>query len=338
MKKYLYFATAALTCVALASCEKQPEPTPDPEPQPSENVVNVSLSNLVINDYFEDYGDYILMLAGTDTKGVAYYVQFDILPETATIPGTYSLAAKTMDSEYSAFLIGYNEDSTEDDLIHPDTMSVTIKANAANYDIQAEIVYAGITYTLSATNLAATDPAWQYEPAMTTTLNETYTNFSGIDYTADYQIVSIVLYNENTFVSLELVADSALPAGTYPITNTEELGTTIASAGYNADYEYDTPSFLGVYVNNEDYYDETYYFASGEVTVSYPSADSILIKGSATSHFGSAITFSYEGEYVWETDDDTWEAPTAIAKKLAAKKALSSKAFKAHNVKTLLSK
>lgn len=319
MKKYLYFALAALISVTLASCEKTPEPVPDPEPQPTENVVNVTLNAFTVEDYFEEDGDYTLIFLGSDDNNVVYYAQFDILPETATILGTYSLAAKTMGSEYSAFLINYTDNSTQDDLVAPDTMSVTVTANGGNYDIKAEIVYAGVTYALSAANLSAIDPAWQYEPTTATTINQTYTAFDGIDYTADYQTVSIFLENEETFVSLELLANEALPAGTYPVSDTYEVGTAVASEGFNADYEYDTPSFLGVYTDADGHYDATYYFVDGQVVVSYPEDGKIAIAGSATSYYGSTVTFSYEGAYAWQTDDDTEESPAALSKKLQAK-------------------
>lgn len=325
MKKYFYLATVALMSVALASCEKKPEPTPDPEPQPTDNVVEVSIKALTISDYYEDYGLYSLIMAGTDAKDVAYYAQIFIAPETAGIAGSYSIAEKTIDSEYSAFLIGYTENSTEDDLVTPDTMSITLKANGTNYDISGEVVYKGITYQLSATNIEAIDEAWQYEPTTATTINQTYTAFEGIDYTADYQTVSILLDNEETFVSLEIVADSALAAGTYPINNTQELGTVLASEGYNTAYEYDTPSFLGVYTDENGYYDETYYLVGGEVVVAYPKEGTISIQGNATSHFGSTITFSYEGAYEWSADEEEDYAPAAAPKKLAAKKTVNAK-------------
>lgn len=193
MKKYLYFASAALISVTLASCEKTPEPVPDPEPQPTENVVNVTLNAFTVEDYFEEDGDYTLIFLGSDDNNVVYYAQFDILPETATI------------------------------------------------------------------------------------------------------------------------------LGTYPVCNTDEVGTAVASEGFNADYEYDTPSFLGVYTDADGHYDETYYFVDGQVVVSYPEDGKIAIAGSATSYYGSTITFSYEGAYAWQTDDDTAESPAALSKKLQAK-------------------
>ncbi len=328
MKKYFYFASVALMSVAFASCEKKPEPTPDPEPQPEEKVVNVALSYFTADDYFAEGGDYALTFLGTDDKDIVYYAQFDILPETATILGTYSLADKTLSSEYSAFLINYTDNSTQEDFVFPDTMSVTLTANGDNYDVKAEIVYAGVTYALSATNLTLTDPAWQYEPTEKTTLNETYTAFEGIDYTADYQTVSIFLDNEKTFVSLEIVADSALAAGTYPISDTYEVGTALASEGYSSDYQYDTPSFLGVYTDADGHYDETYYFVSGQVVVSYPAEGTISVQGTATSYYGSTITFSYSGAYTWQIDDEDTESPAALPAKLAAKKPASHKVFK----------
>lgn len=319
MNKYLYLATAALACIALNSCDKKTnEPTPDTDKETTENVVDIAISQIACNDYFEAYGDYQIQMVGVDDKDVAYYASIDILPEEASILGTYSVAKKTIDTDYSGLIVNYTDSSTKEDIVTPDTISIVITANGENYDINAEVVYLGVTYKFSITNWELTDPAYQYEPTEQTTLNETYVEFNGYDYTEGYSTVAIDLLNDETFVTLELYADSALPAGTYPLSDTYDVGTAAISSGYNSGYEYDTPCYLGVFTEG-GYYDETYYFVSGEIVVSYPVEDTISIKGSVVSYNGSTINFTYEGAYAWETeteDDEEYSAPVA---KVAAK-------------------
>lgn len=343
MKKYLYLATAALACIALNSCDNQQNnPTPDDKngKDTTQNVVNIAVSEILCYDYFESYGDYQLKMVGVDDKNVAYYASIDILPEEASIIGTYSIAEKTLDTTYCGIVIGYSEQSTNADLVKPDTLSIAIAANGENYDINAEAVYLGVTYKFTLTNygLTITDPVYQYEPTEQTTFKETYTEFNGYDYSADYAAVDVELLNEETFVSLEFYADSALTAGTYPITDTYELGTVAASAGYDSEYEYDTPSFLGVFTEG-GYYDETYYFVSGEIVVSYPAEGTISIQGTATSYNGSNISFTYQGAYSWDDgSEDESESAAAPVQKVAAKGHKVHSTSKHIAIKNLLSK
>ncbi len=342
MKKYYYLATAALACIVLNSCNNQNnDPTPDnkdTDKETTENVVNIALSQVQVYDYYEEYGDYQFLMVGQDDKGVAYYASIDILPEKASILGTFSVAEESIDTAYCGFIAGYTEASTKEDIVTPDTISIAIAANGENYNINAEVVYLGVTYKFAITNWKMTDPAYQYEPTEQTTFKETYTEFNGYDYSTDYETVDVELINNETFVALEFYATSALPAGTYKISDSQEIGTVAASTGYNYSDEYDTPSFLGVFTG-DGYYNDSYYFVSGQVVVSYPATDTISIQGAVTSYNGSSINFTYEGAYSWE-DDSEGEEESAVAsvQKLAAKGTKVNKANKHLAIKDFLRK
>ena len=139
------------------------------------------------------------------------------------------------------------------------------------------------------------DYTYDYEPTDVTTINLTMLAVQYEDYTEDYSIVSVVLgdnanldYADN-WAELYFIAnsfDTKIPAGTYPINDTYDLGTFTASPG--GDDTEDVPCYLGVPADEEGYYNP-YYMVSGTVVVS--ENGSITVR--ATSYNGSTIILTY---------------------------------------------
>ena len=91
-----------------------------------------------------------------------------------------------------------------------------------------------------------------------------------------------------------------LPVGTYKIDDSGSANTFSASAGYNSAYEADVPSFYGVYTDDGESYEDTYYFVDGTVTVTKKDGVYTIVVN-ATSFKGS----TFIGTYTYEYDEGT---------------------------------
>ena len=143
------------------------------------------------------------------------------------------------------------------------------------------------------------DQRWGYEPPEATTFNEVYTEFIGFDDRDQTKFgeVNIILDNNKTFMLVTFFASDTLTAGTYPVNKTYKEGTVAASDGYIATYQQDQTSYMGVYEEGTENWQDTYYFDSGQVVVAYPNDSVISIVGDVKTHYGSTIHFTYDGKY-----------------------------------------
>ena len=135
---------------------------------------------------------------------------------------------------------------------------------------------------------------YDYEPDATN-IDITFVAVEYADYTEDWGVVDIFLANDedldaaDTWAALEFITssfDGTIPAGTYPINDSEEEGTFIASPG--GDDESDYPCYVGVPADEEGYYNP-FYLVDGTVTISENGS----IEVNAESYWGSTIHLVY---------------------------------------------
>ena len=135
---------------------------------------------------------------------------------------------------------------------------------------------------------------YDYEPDATN-IDITFVAVEYADYTEDWGVVDIFLANDedldaaDTWAALEFITssfDGAIPAGTYPIDDSEAEGTFFASPG--GDDESDYPCYIGVPADEEGYYNP-FYLVDGTVTISENGS----IEVNAESYYGSTIHFVY---------------------------------------------
>lgn len=137
---------------------------------------------------------------------------------------------------------------------------------------------------------------YEWEPTTPTTITATMDYAAAYDFTEGYGFVELYLENDDYFADLYVLADFdaqlGVPAGTYNVASSGETGTVWASSGGNE--EEDEPSYLAADFDAEGYYNTSYYFAGGTLTVS-ASAKGVKYEMAITTHFGSTLNLTYEG-------------------------------------------
>lgn len=148
-----------------------------------------------------------------------------------------------------------------------------------------------------------TTGTYKYEPQEKTTMNLTFDEVDLYDgYVKNYNIYSITLDShkanaQGRFFESELyfiTSKNSIPAGTYPISDSGEANTFLASAGCSlTGTSKDYPCYVRTY--DETYVYDSWYLMSGNISVAYPSETTIRIEGHATTYNGSTVNFTYEG-------------------------------------------
>lgn len=166
------------------------------------------------------------------------------------------------------------------------------------------------------------DYSFEWEPTEVKTINMTFDSLEVMDMTENlgYACTGLYFSSEEYEMELDVFAstiDSAtiLPVGTYPINDSYEPNTVMASpGGYE---EYDFPSYLITdfeqdAASGEWYYNTVYYLASGTLEIG-EAEDGVVMTLHAITHFGSTInaTYTYVGG---EPVEDAVEQITIAAK------------------------
>ena len=294
----------------------------DPDPEiPETQELALTIDTVIVDpEYFEEYGD--VMFQVIDIANDVFLI-FDAYTSAADdYDGTYTTEDESLDPEYTYVVLGAL--TGDGDEVTALEANLKITTNGDQITLEGNILGDNnVNYTFSFTGaygIYNPDP-YQYEPDEATTINETSVELDYYgDYISEYGYAEIYLYTENGFFDLAYVASAAaentempLEVGTYEFTNVPQKdGDFIASEGYDADYEYDYPSFYGVYSDDEGHYDDTYYLASGTVTVAINgnlytiTVDAISAKGSKVK-----VTYTYEME---DSAVETVEATTGSSK------------------------
>lgn len=270
------------------------------KPEKKREEINYTL--MLSNYSWGDDGRYIIAFAGTRSDNAIGAVQIKTTRPLETLEGTFSVANGDFEAKSTFFVADYANAQTEEDIIYPDTMSVTISRKQGSY-YNVDILISGseVIYHLTSSSGAIPfiDLRWGVGPTETVTIDQTFSSFNGgVLSQGDTTLVNVTLLNNRTSLHLSFITQSGLEKGTYPFTLERRYGVATASKGYDVEIGIIYPSCLAI-LNGEGNAEKLYFFADGEVIVDYPAQDTISITGYATSHYGSRINFSYKGEYAF---------------------------------------
>lgn len=145
---------------------------------------------------------------------------------------------------------------------------------------------------------------YKYEPTQATTMNITFDRMEwNTSYIKDYHILDMTLYssqktanNRNYKAQIYFLTDTAaVPAGTYPINDSNQLNTFMASVGCSTtSNSLDYPSYLQTY--NPDYVFDSWYMVGGSLSFGFTAEGKMTLTGSATTYNGSTININYMGD------------------------------------------
>jgi len=270
------------------------------KPEKKREEINYTL---MLSNYSRgDDGRYIIAFSGIRNDNTIGAVQIKTTRPLETLEGTFSVANGDFEAKSTLFIADYANVQTEDDIIYPDTMSVTITHRQESYyNVDIQICSNEVIYHLTSSRGAIPfiDLRWGFELTETVTIDQTFSSFNGGAMAqGDTTLVNITLLNSRTSLNLSFITQSGLEKGTYPFTLERRYGVAMASKGYDVEVPYIYPSYLAV-LNSDGNAEKLYFFADGEVVVNYPAQDTISITGYAISHYGSRINFSYRGEYAF---------------------------------------
>lgn len=270
------------------------------KPEKKREEINYTL---MLSNYSRgDDGRYIIAFAGTHGNSTIGAVQIKTTRPLETLEGTFSIANGDFEAKSTFFIADYANVQTEEDIIYPDTMSVTISHKQDSYyNVDIQINDRDVIYRLTSSSGAIPfiDLRWGTEPTETVTIDQTFSSFNGgVLSQGDTTLVDITLLNNRTGLYLSFITQSGLEKGAYPFTLERKYGVATASKGYDVEVGMIYPSCLAI-LNSEGNAEKLYFFADGEVIVDYTAQDTISITGYATSHYGSRINFSYKGEYAF---------------------------------------
>lgn len=339
MKKFKFMAALCIAALSFVSCDPATPDDPTPNPDSTESI---ALTQAMYFYYGADLADFGITYNDIDayfaTDGITFDLESGAITGTGTYlnlgyvftndttisAGTYTLDTISMAANtfLSASIVTYAESVvTVAYEAVSGTVVVTDDSIKFSFTLENDSVitayYTGTPAYYDYAEEEGTDDAFSYEPTTVTTLNETYTTAQATNYGdmgTGSDLLDLVMENDATFselyVFLPTGTGTTLPAGTYNIADTYAVNTVLASAGWDSDYEYDVPSFLGVYTGTDGYYNDTYYFVSGSLTVAVAD-DVYTITLAAMSYYGSTINATYTGALTVEDGPTSAVAPAA---------------------------
>lgn len=145
------------------------------------------------------------------------------------------------------------------------------------------------------------DIDYRWEPVMATTINFTAASCNVEDYIEDEGNVWVRLVDANQAYKLyielflyALDANGNIPAGTYPVSNSQAANTIWASPGGDDDFDF------GIYLladrNACDVYHSVYYIVSGSLDVAYDAQGNQKLSFNGTTYNGSTIQVTYSSD------------------------------------------
>lgn len=279
------------------------------EPPKADTVV-LNIDTVIIDpEYYDYYGDVMFYVIDT-TSGVELI--FDAYTTAADeYDGTYSTEDESIDADYSG---AYGAGATDPASAVEATLTISTSGETITMSgtmLSEDNIYYTFSYTGGYGVIEIEDDSYMYEPDEVIEIDEEFSELKAdTDYVEDYGTLDIYLYKDESFVYLEYITSEVpedlnmpLAAGEYMIDDSGAAGTFSASAGWSSTYEYDFPSFYGIYDEGgaaEGYYEDTYYFVDGKVTVTKEDGIYTIVVN-ATSAKGSTFT----GTYTYEYDEDT---------------------------------
>lgn len=273
------------------------------KPEKQKKVVECTL--MMCSYYrYDANGTHLASLAGTrGNDNTVWMLQMQTTMPQDSLVGTYSLENGDFDTDLTFFIPNYSQNATEDDILYPVAMTMTIThIEDGYYSVDAKVECENVIYHISTSTYGMAlfvNVRWDVELKETVDMVQTYDSIEGDVYVfEDTTQVEIALWNNRTVLRLGFITASELPKGTYPITDERKYGTAIASPGFDIENNLLSSSYLAV-IGDEQRLEKIYFLRDGEVNVDYPAQDTISITGRATSYYGSSITFSYRGPFTF---------------------------------------
>lgn len=256
-----------------------------------ENNIKVNCTNGAVNtDYFSCYaGSAITFTAAKPIKGLTVngYIKKDFTATASSGMIEYADASEA-EVEGDPVLIMTNIDAT--------SVTLTCVKQIRFYSVDFYFEENPDVELGGGGNGGDGEYTYEWEPTTPTTITATMDYAAAYDFAEDYGFVELYLENDDYFTDLYVLADFdaqlGVPAGTYNVASSGEPGTVWASSGGNE--EEDEPSYLAADFDAEGYYNTSYYFAGGTLTVS-ASAKGVKYEMAITTHFGSTLNLTYEG-------------------------------------------
>ncbi len=204
---------------------------------------------------------------------------------------------------------------------------VKVEGTIENARMLIKYVYADGTedmlYLSGELNIADAAPGFDWEPEEAQEFNvvadKAYATFMGKKYKDEYNIVQLLLLNNEWGAYLDLCLPSDYKYGdsfngTYNFAYIRGEGVVIASKGAETFTVYPSYGYTGIEIDPEtgnSYYTKEYYFEKGSVVV---SDGSVVLN--TTTHFGSKINMTFNGTI--EMEDGTQEPPMGMPHKARA--------------------
>ena len=278
-----------------------------------------------IQDVTVDKNNFFVLVTAHTSTG-EYEVGFDLWPATHSAIGSFSATDQTIKfvSSYvhktkangkAVDMWYYPEEDAPITLTISDkgegmcslSGSITATRNGTAYTY--EIAPYDFEYEEGPVDPEPDKDPYRFEPETPTTVNF---NADVVEFRNRETYIEVTLNemaNETyDWIDLRLLSDTMdMPAGNYTIDSTYAAGTITTSRGYLGSTYGDDPSYVAIRADKEDWGQYTpYYLISGSLSVSYnEKGDTILITGTATSHYGSTINInakSYNMLYVEEEE------------------------------------
>lgn len=319
MKKFLSFATLALTVLMFASCEKKPEPektifTFSSEVDGTSATISVSCSE-PNSTYFwsvlteEDYNEYatqeeLLAMIREDYEKYAEFYEmlygitsFEEYVEASVSQGDDEWTYEDLDPETKYIIWAVKVDSELKALSKIETAEFTTgEAPEVN---EEEIYYANEPTT---------------PQTLTWNMPEAYAISYGTYWGENTSNFNLVMGDDSKAVYLDLICAAnltELPAGTFTACSAYDevlpVGSFVGGDMYLYQYQYG-----GSYGVTSD--SKAYWLEGGSLTIA-KNGETYNISGTLISHYGSKITVSYTGTIMVEEGTVNQTIPAKLAKK-----------------------
>lgn len=233
----------------------------------AKDTVAIEFTTPASSEYFDSEGDYFIY-----NENKEYIVTLDIFAEKNALEGEYE--GEDFDLYYTKVGLLADGDTTAVDVALAKATITKVSEELAHID--AELLCANEVLYLVSTDVTMSKLGLQYD--MTEgEVNRTYSDADVVDIDAEdvtttggILYMSIVAADRSDMISLAFVVNSVdsaitIPTGTYPINNSFELGTVIASKGVIDESIY--PSFYGQLSTSGGIKVPCYFMVGGNVVV-----------------------------------------------------------------------
>ena len=318
MKKYFFFAVAAVLGLALASCEKKPEPEVSPLKIEVTDITGAGATVTVTCSTDEYFFGYIATPEDLEAYANPYEFWFNEMFVTEEDYNENADAFETMfgitsyDQIKEMFLL--TKEATYELELDPETEYVVF-AFRLNEDCTLKST---LIDTVHFTTLEASEEElyYQREPTTPITLDMTATASHGYTYGNYYNENSLsfgVMFANaaNQMLVLDISAangETTLPAGTYTVANPADPTAIAAGQMLAGNWMLYSKLRAGTYaeLSNTEYL----WIEGGSLNVQL--ADGVYtITGTLTSHYGSTVNVSYTGAIEFQKPP---QAPKRVAK------------------------